>query len=496
MKKFMAILILVVAVLAFGVAAYAEVQNIKVSGALTTRAFGRLGYPNLQTTYEPLYDHADTFVMTTTEIGVAADLTDNVSANVVLANEKDWGYDAGNRLDQSNVDVEKAYVTLKEFFYQPLTVVVGRQDLWYGKGFIVGYNRNSWDMESAMGAPEYSVMGAFDAVKAVLDFKPWTFDVFYSTIREDRTYPSIIFQQNMLGTNVNYKFSEYNAEIEGYMVYVRRNNGEGDINGSTSLRDDTPEQRTINTAGLRGQVDPIANMTLYGEAAYQWGKYVAYDEVAAPSGASAEKSDLTIRKRSAMAADVGGEYRFADYAWQPKIGVEYIFYSGDKNPWGADGKYRGWDPVFRGKFDTAIRDFMGMVYQTADRFDTPAYTNQHQIAVEGAIRPIQALEIYGRYTYFRLHKSLSSAVLTGSSVDTFYKVPVSRSKEIGSEIDVKLTYDYTEDVQFGLLTAWFLPGDYYKKATGSTYTNGASSYVDIKSRKTLSEIVGSVKVSF
>jgi hypothetical protein len=51
---------------------------------------------------------------------------------------------------------------------------------------------------------------------------------------------------------------------------------------------------------------------------------------------------------------------------------------------------------------------------------------------------------------------------------------------LGDEIDLKLTYDYSEDVQFGLEAGVFIPGDAFANA------NDDEAY----------EVIGSVSVSF
>ena len=54
------------------------------------------------------------------------------------------------------------------------------------------------------------------------------------------------------------------------------------------------------------------------------------------------------------------------------------------------------------------------------------------------------------------------------------------NRNIGDEVDLQLTWDYTEDVQFGLLTGWFFPGDHFASGTDDVAT----------------DIVGTVKLSF
>jgi len=56
---------------------------------------------------------------------------------------------------------------------------------------------------------------------------------------------------------------------------------------------------------------------------------------------------------------------------------------------------------------------------------------------------------------------------------------------IGQEVDLELTWDYTEDVSFGLLAAWFFPGT----GSGGVYANS-------ESNNTATDVVGTMKLSF
>ncbi|MCK4326390.1 hypothetical protein KAW55_06505, partial [bacterium] len=64
--------------------------------------------------------------------------------------------------------------------------------------------------------------------------------------------------------------------------------------------------------------------------------------------------------------------------------------------------------------------------------------------------------------------------------------------DLGDELDITLTYDYTEDVQFGLCAAWFNPGGWFDdlQQGGNDLTANANR------DETATQIVGSVKVSF
>jgi hypothetical protein len=168
--------------------------------------------------------------------------------------------------------------------------------------------------------------------------------------------------------------------------------------------------------------------------------------------------------------------------WTPKLGLEYIFYSGEANTGSAaDGTYHAWDMMYRGKFDTAIREFQNLYYATTMRADNATLmtndqdagnTNENQIILYGTLKPTGSLSIDGRWAFFWMDKAQKYTPSGGSAEN--------RGKTIGNELDLSLNYVYTEDVSFGLLAAWFFPGSYWVGGMDDT----------------AADIVGTVKVAF
>ena len=485
MKSLKALFVLALAV-ALTVPAYAETQNVKVSGAIDAYWFNRHNYdlqkgndisiappgtgsaaygPHTTGTADDNY-RADTanFFRSNTQVEIAADLTDNVSTVINIVNQRDWNASthvapvaagtAGsitpdNTPAEFDIDLDLAYVQMKEIFYSPLTLTIGRQDLWFGRGFIVGNNNRAWDANAATIADEYSVTTAFDAVRATLDFNPWTIDLAYSKITANAANSND--DRDLYIANVNYKFAEYNAVAEGYYV------GEFD-RAQLSLGATTVGSNDTHTIGGRVQFDPISQITLGGELAYQFGGYRA---------AATNPS----RDRSAWATDIFGTYRW-DYTWKPEVTVEYVLFSGESDLSATTSDYGAWNALYRGKFWTAYSDFREFQFGTGDAVDQPGSTNVQFIQVKGALKPMEDLLLEASFTY----------LWNDAPVHTVPGVQTSptRSDEIGWEIDTQATYDYTEDVSFGLLMGWFVPGSFYVAPNNQT----------------AQDIVASVKVTF
>jgi hypothetical protein len=483
--KFWRVLCVLAVATCLTVVAYAETQNIKLSGDLTVRGILRDQYdynskvnngPGAVTRTQNDSSPTQGVFMSVVGLRVDADLTDNVSTVVRILNQRDWNnvqtkaVNANTPLamnglggytynpDEFQVAVDLAYVTLKDFIYSPLTLSIGRQDLWFGKGFIVGLNMQS--PTASLSAPEYTDINSFDSIKAVLDYDPWKITGIFSNIHANYNRP--VNGTHLWGVDVGYMFNKYKADAEAYWFFKRDALVESwsDIKGAAN---------DVHTLGIRGSVDPIDVLTLNAEAAMQVGSYVG------------NQRQVNIRPRMAGAVDVSAESRYLTdkFAWKPKISGEYIFYSGNPPEDSAAtvaGTFTGWDPMYRGKFDSAIREFVGKFYTTAcypirqdQLISSPdaSFTNQHQFVLAGSLQPIESLLVKGNVNFFF---NAYGYVLSGDPP----------GKYVGTEIDLNADWDYTEDVSFGILAGWFMPGTAY-------YDN-----LD----KVASDVVGTVKVSF
>ncbi|MFH1878806.1 MAG: alginate export family protein [Candidatus Omnitrophota bacterium] len=487
--KFLKVLCAVALVLAVSTIAYAETQSVKISGEITERAFARDNFDldnNNTVTTNTGYGSSDwaTYLLSTVEVQVDADLTDNVAAVIRLENQRVWGDQYylsdnngelgriagirdqvvardvnwwGSLLNESNaykIGVDLAYIELKEFLYSPLTLRIGRQDLWFGKGFIIG--NSLLDSENNIYPQEYTCVTSFDAVRATLDYDPWTIDGVFAKMSENarRSDDDI----NLWGINVGYVFDSYNAEVEGYWWYRQHRNPDTAATIMSITANNNLTSNDVHTFGARGSFDPIEDWTIALEGAYQAGDFI---------GIAAQREE---RKRSAWAIDAMVECRYwqDDFAWRPVLGAEYIYYSGEKDSGDrnvtSNGTYNGWDPMYRGKFDTAIREFQNVFYRTT-QVSTPSFTNQHQLLVRGSVEPTDSLTVNATYAHFWLDKQYNED---------------NTRKNVGDEVDVTVTWDYTEDVSFGLLAGWFFPGNYWRGGEDNIAT----------------DVVGTVKLSF
>lgn len=429
-------------VVAFAVPAFAETQNIKVSGDIKIAHIvnqavdldgSEAGVNN--------EDDDENFFMQQIGLNVEADLTDNVSTYVRIINERTWDAmddrAAADNRDAFNITLDEAYVTLKEMLYAPLTVKIGRQNIWLGRGFVIGNaGVGVWDTQSALPSTirEVSDATAFDAIRATLDYDPWTIDLIYAKIDANgaAAVDPVNDDNDLYVANIGYDFTKYDAEAELY--YILEHNKSGRVApGGTSF-----DANATSTLGLRGSYVPFESMNVWAEGALQFGDY---------ANVAQRREDI-----EAYAFNIGADYTFTDIRWTPMLTMEYTFLSGEEAG-NANGDWSAWNPLYRGKFDSYIANFRNITKVTdydvtqgvSANGNNNGVTNEHEFAVGGRINPMTDITVDGRATFL-----------------WFSEVPVAgNNDEIGWELDGKVTYDYTEDVTFQVAAGIFFPGSYY-----------------------------------
>jgi len=426
MSKFLKLMSVLAIVALIAVPAFAEVQNVKVSGDIDSKMITRNNYDF--NNYKTSGADEDTWFMSTTRVQIDADLTDNVATCVRLLNQRDWNVENDAKTD---LDLDLSYVKLKEMFYAPLTMTIGRQNIRLGNGLVVG--KPNTFTGTAVQASDLSERKSFDAIRATLDYNPLVVDLIMAKITAGTNVGTSKNDDdtNLYGINAAYKFNQYNSEVEAYII-------------TKNARSATLESDKVNVYGVRGSLEPISKLVVNGELAMQNGDYRA-------SGVSLD--------RSAYAIDLGAAYAI-DYKWSPKVALNYIYRSGQKNQGngGADAdvnsasKYKAWDKMYEDQTYGIIAN------RIFDGNNDGVESNGSTINVMASVVPVQDLTVAVDYYNFMLAQKWKTSdadirLLNGSN--SYY---VNANKALGQEVDLSLGYDYTEDVKLGLVAGFFLPG--------------------------------------
>lgn len=443
MSKFLKLMSVLAIVALIAVPAFAEVQNVKISGDIDSKAIYRNNYDFKQGPDTAGNNNdKDIWYMTTARVQIDADLTDNVSTCVRLLNQRDWDVSTAGA---EEIVIDLASVKMKEMFYAPLTLTIGKQNLRFGTGLVVGdpdTNDASTGETVAITAPDLSSKKSFDAIRATLDYNPLVLDIVMSKINAGGIGTGDLRDDtDLYGINAAYKFDQYNSEAE---VYVFERN----------TRAANTKTDKLYVYGVRGSLEPISKLVVDGELAMQDGDF-------------AVNATQTL-DRTAWAADLGAAYAI-DYKWSPKVAARYSYRSGQKqqgndadddttNGTNSNGvKYKAWDTAFEDQTHgiVANRIFNG----NNDGVDS----NGSTINVMASAVPLQDLTIAADYYYFMLAQKWTNTDDTTRVLFDATGVEVRDSKNLGQELDLSLAYDYTEDVKLGLTAGWFLPGKTFLK---------------------------------
>jgi len=458
--------------------AFAAIQNVKVSGDITSTWVGRsnfdlgttLGSEGLGTVLtnpQPVGLKRQNVFITQTRLRVDADLSDNVSTTVGLINERAWGAEGAfatgsTQAQNTDVQIYLASVTMRELLYSPLTVTVGRQIFNYGNGLIMGdggpNNQSRGDLQFI--AQDLTMRTTRDGVKAILDYKPLTIDLFYFKNGQFLVNGNPITKKSssdVYGINANYQLSDpWSTVVETY-IFSRINGN--DITGvTTSNRGDT-----LFVPGLRASTNPVKGLNVQGELAWQLGNHPVV-----VSGVN------EAERRRAMAAQLLASYALPVYQkYKPSVNASYTYVSGDKNGstnFGADAvssakHYTAWDPFNENQGD-------GTIYNTLFPL-----TNMHIVALGASANPMEDVTAAFTWSGLWAADSYSSGTTSENPLLLFQPdggtgtiSPATKhdARALGNEYDVNLTYNYTEDVTFGVSLGWFVPGSIFTNNNNNT----------------------------
>lgn len=438
MKRLLTLCIVLTAVALIAAPAFAEVQNVKVSGDVKVMGIYRDSFDLNDNEAED----QTAWYQSIARIQIDADLTDNVSTCVRILNERDWDTET---VAGTDMDLDLANITLKEFFFAPLTVIIGRQELRYGNAMVVGnvsQNADNTGSDNSITGDNYSVRNAFDAIRGIIELDNLTIDIFTAKINDATTTDSAAHDNDLYGIDVSTTL-ENDAVVAGYVILANDN--------QTAVADTNEE---IWTVGVRGAMSLTDAVDASLEIALQTGDY------------------STIRNQQAWAVDAAIDYAL-NANMNPVLGLSYIYRSGDKAGASATDDQEAWTPLYEDQTNGLIADFL------FDGLNGGVNSNCHIINVSAVFEPIEDLTASINYYQYILDEKLedgTEATLWSGAGSS----EVTADDDLGSEIDLALNYAYTEDVSFGLTSAWFLPGDLFKSANNDTAT----------------EVVGSVSVSF
>ena len=309
---------------------------------------------------------------------------------------------------QNKIDLYEAYVKLK-LGPCPAWIQVGRQEMNYGDGRLIGSNR--WRNTGK----------SYDAVRLILGEGDATLDLFAANVVmvDSNAWDKANKADDILGAYATVKNQPYGTQ-DLYLIY----------------RNSDLLHREIYTLGtlLKGDEGPL---DWRFEGAYQWGS--ALDLVA-----PARTGEDLDHEAWAASAEVG--YTWKDHPLKPRFGLEYDFATGDRNP--NDGEDNTFDNLFPRAH--SIHGWM----------DFFAWKNMHDPHVKLSWQQSKKLKISTEWHLFFLDEEETDAWYSSSQRVFRNAQGKSVSNFAGHEFDLKATYKAGEKTDLELGYGHFFAGDY------------------------------------
>jgi hypothetical protein len=338
---------------------------------------------------------------------------------------------------------ENFYIEADRPFGLPLGVRLGRQDLFYGEGFII-----------CDGGPlDGSRTGYVNGVLVSASVPLWDLDAFAVWNRDRDEYLP----------RINNKYTdliEHDEFLTGLMLR-RRVSGERSFNYSFEPyyvfkeESDTTGTSRIHTAGARVGF-PVMMTRISAEFAYQGGTPA---QIVIPEMSAVQRPDTMITQT--ISAFGGKLTALLDLQWPVPWTLTggYIYLSGDEPK--TLGKFEAWNPVL-GRWPIWSDLYIYTLFLEKDAQAMQqgiAYWQNFESSWIGfEMRPTPNLKAEGRYMWL------------GADESVFYNPKLSGHTRRGDLYIGKLSWDFTNILGGHLLVERFVPGDFYlTRASNATF---------------------------
>ncbi len=463
------------AVAIMAVPASANVQTIKVSGAINQMFIWRNNFDFGRASSGEARQH---LLAAQAHVDVDADLTDQISAGFSIFNERALEADSSTSTD---LNLSRAFFVIRQMLYTPMTVTAGRHPFSYGNSLIIdstgANNVAPGDSNLAGLANDLTGQTSQDAVRITFDYEPLVLELLFSKITPNTAAAAAEDNDDhdLYGINATWEANDdANSVVEAYFFASYNRATEGNATGPAIGKVDT-----IYTPGFRFSTTPIEGLNIQGELAHQ-------------GGTKADSSDAdNQRRRHAYAAQLISNYEVPDGILPDEVGemdpvLQYIFTyaSGDSNTAGANCQgagcshetYTAWDPLYEnqggGTIYNSIFDLSNLIIhsislQLNPMEDVTTKVSWHGLWRDNEVPGVSGVGSAGSTETFK-SPNVSGGTQTLSVVggEDFY----------GYEVDWETTYDYTEDFQIGVNFGIFNPGQVFNgrnnQAASQAIVNG------------------------
>ena len=379
---------------------YADLQNVEIGGELRMRGnsyWDIFGFEGEHTQYTEQRS----------AISVDADFSDDVSANITFSNYKIWG-DTWNQFDEdtdiynenegprgNTIALNEAYIVLGDAV-GGFDLKIGRQEVMFGSEFLVGNKSTSSNFTHR----------AFDGIRA-----DWSNDSFDVTIFNFKAWED------------DYDSSDKDDDADFNGIYATYN----------GIENHTIDAYVLNYRDGEPGDDNIELLTVGARAAGAFGNFDYEVEFATQSG-DTTSSDVDF-EGDAINAELG--YTF-DANMQPRVFIGYAYFGG----WDDDGSNLevGFQRLYSDWEYSEFLEFLG----------------DGQMSNVNILRAGVSANVSEKVA---LAAVVSMFEVEDDEVPLIIFPTAPGEDEIGTEVGLYMTYQYSEDVTVEVGAATLLLGD-------------------------------------
>jgi hypothetical protein len=336
---------------------------------------------------------------------------ENHALNLEAFVQLQWYGRWGGLDKRSAFDLYQGYIEWEKILGSPISLKGGRQEFLYGSAYFIGtnefYNGLSWDGLKGTIRP-------FDGL---------TIDVLGSKMVELNPGDPDIYLAGIYGAYKIYK----EGSLEPYFFY-----NAGGFPFSHREFDLVDSGQKWFTLGTRFS-GKVGGLDFELEPQFQWGKVKAV------------RGGRDLVRAYGGHIDLGYTFKLP---WEPRLFGKYAYGSGDNEPF--DGRYREFHGTIFNDYGSLFGD-MKVVPDQSGVTVNGIRASGLQIWVLGvSINPLSQLNIT-----LRAHRFLANRVGSGFS------------KEVGTEVDLPISFNLTPKISFVVGLNRFFTGRFFRQASGS-----------------------------
>ena len=332
-------------------------------------------------------------------------------------------------------DLRQGYIAVGDLKRFPLQLTVGRQAISYGDNRLVADSR--WG----------NFGRTFDAVRLRFEEPHYWIEGFaMRPVQIER------HEFNASDAEDNFFGAYFSTDLvpkqttDFYVFYRHKDDNQSDLDPANKVDPEGtwngPAARFATLgARIKSTPDKLNGWDYTAEAAYEVGDLYASD-------LNSQRFDL-----SAFALHVSGGYTAKALAWKPRLGLEYDYATGDRDP--NDGDSESFQNLFPSNHEK---------YGFMDEF---GWRNLHDLRAQLNVKPVRKLDLELDFHAFWLadthdfwYRSNGISTLRTKTPDGRDVRTIGASNFAGNELDLTATYELNKNVKIQTGYSHFFAGEY------------------------------------